>query len=162
MKIINILTPYWFKIIWDDTASKMHLTQVTSVTCTSDWQQNLTHYTCMICDMFNTKVNTSVTLCSTHIYWLKGKKGLPSYCFWIQVHNLSAYDRSGWHQHAWNLNSAHFYWLQTLASHACVICHYILIFWEIFHLWNKERCEKSTTSLMCNVTCFFQYTLGCH
>ena len=74
MKIINILTPYWFKIIWDDTASKMHLTQVTSVTCTSDWQPNLTHYTCMICDIFNTKVNTSLTLCSTHIYWLKGKK----------------------------------------------------------------------------------------
>ena len=43
MKIFNILTPYWFKIIWDDTASKMHLTQVTYVTCTSDWQQNLTY-----------------------------------------------------------------------------------------------------------------------
>ena len=74
MKIINILTPCRFKIIWDDTASKMHLTQVTSVTCTSDWQQNLTHSTCMICDIFNTKVNTSLTLCSTHIYWRKGKK----------------------------------------------------------------------------------------
>ena len=39
----NILTPYWFKIIWDDTASKIHLTRVTYVTCTSDWQQNLTY-----------------------------------------------------------------------------------------------------------------------
>ena len=31
-----ILTPYWFKITWDDTASKMHLTQARYVTCTSD------------------------------------------------------------------------------------------------------------------------------
>ena len=35
----KFLTPYWFKIIWDDTAFKLHFTQVTYVTRTSDWQQ---------------------------------------------------------------------------------------------------------------------------
>ena len=38
---MNILTPYWLKILRDDTASKMHLTQVAYVTRTSGRQQNL-------------------------------------------------------------------------------------------------------------------------
>ena len=31
---------------------------------------------CMICGIFHTEVNTSLALCSTHIYWLKDKRGL--------------------------------------------------------------------------------------
>ena len=42
-EVTQILTPHWFKIIWDDTASKMRLAQVMNVTCTSDRQQNLTY-----------------------------------------------------------------------------------------------------------------------
>ena len=44
-----------------------------------------TSHICMICGIFNRKVNTSLAWCSTHIYWLKGKTGLTSYCFCIQV-----------------------------------------------------------------------------
>ena len=74
---------------------------------------------CMICDVFNTNVNRSLTLCSTHIYSLKGKKGLISYCFCIQVDHVRPCDRSGWHQHPWNLSSAHFYCLQSKMTGRC-------------------------------------------
>ena len=68
-----------------------------------------------VSDIFNTKVNTSLTSCSTHIYWLRGNKGLTSSCFCIQVDHFNPCDRSRWHQHQhpWNLSSAHFYWLQS-------------------------------------------------
>ena len=48
----------------------------------------------LILYIFNTKVNTSPELCSTHIYWLKGKKSLTSFCFCIQVDHFSPCGRN--------------------------------------------------------------------
>ena len=96
---------------------------------------------CMICDIFNTKVNTSLALCSIHIYWLKDKKSLISYCFCIQVDHFSPCDRSGWHQHPWNLSSAHFYWLQSKMTGSWITC-VILIFWRYFICEIGKRVEK--------------------
>ena len=88
---------------------------------------------CMICDIFNTKVNTSLAFCSTQIYWIQGRKGLTIYSFYIQVDHFSPCDRSGWHQHPWNLSSAHVLLITKqndweLVSHSCVN----LIFWRFF------------------------------
>ena len=85
-----------------------------------------------ICDVFNTNVNRSLTLCSTHIYSLKGKN-LISYCFCIQVDHVrlvtGADDIS-----IWNLSSAHFYCLQSkMTGRALSLLHYSTIL-EIFRL----------------------------
>ena len=56
--ISDILTPYWFKSILTDTASNIHLTQVTYVTCTLDRQQNFTY----MHDMYVTSSTQKSTL----------------------------------------------------------------------------------------------------
>ena len=80
---------------WDDNASKMHLTP-------QDWQQNLSYAWYV-----TSSTQNHLPLCSTHIYWLKGKKGLTSYCFSIQVEHFSPCDRSSDISIPGTLSSAH-------------------------------------------------------
>ena len=73
---ISSLIPFWLIIMWDCTASKMHLTQAMYVICTWDWQQNLT-YVWYVAPSTQTSTLTCRYAPPT-IYWLKGKRGLTS------------------------------------------------------------------------------------
>ena len=73
---IAFLTPIWLIIMWDCTDSKMHLTRAQYVTCTRGWQQNLT-YAWYVASSTQ-KPTLHLLPCSTHIYWLKDKRGLMS------------------------------------------------------------------------------------